>query len=263
MRSPDKAFDLRAALTQEVRGAIEEFDAAGEYAPALHRCRVRLKRARAVAHVGRACAPGLSAVFNDSARAAMHALARARTEIALEAAATKAADRTGKKSAAEALEAVASSLSAPKGLEGAAETEAARAALRDLLALAQVWPEASPRQIKKGALRIVRRANRAHESSDDDPHTRHQWRKREKDRAYAAQLLGGAWPRRRRLKLASKLGDVLGDERDALLLMARVAADPALAGTQKAAEKALKALNKRRAKLARRADELGARLHAR
>ena len=54
----------------------------------------------------------------------------------------------------------------------------------------------------------------------------------------------------------------LGRERDALLLIERIEAEPALAGAEKAARRALTALAARRAKLARAADKLGARLHA-
>ena len=49
MRSPGAAFDLRAALTQELSAAIEEIDTPIPRPAAVHRCRVRLKRARALA----------------------------------------------------------------------------------------------------------------------------------------------------------------------------------------------------------------------
>ncbi len=91
MRSPGPAFDLRAALTDELRGAIDELDAIQRDPKSVHRCRVRVKRARALARVGHACAPGLSTVFVDSARALMRNLALARDPAALSEAAHIAA----------------------------------------------------------------------------------------------------------------------------------------------------------------------------
>lgn len=263
MRSPEKAFDLRAALSQELRDAMEAFQASDDDPAALHRCRVHLKRARALARVGAVCAPGLAAVFNQSARTTMHALAPARTAAALEEAALKGAKKARRKSHATALNAVAKNLEL-NHISASDSAEAIRMALKDLLALAQVWPEASPRQIRRGALRLVRKARRAARRGvgAPDPERRHDWRKREKDRAYAAELLGDAWPRARRSKKSEKLGAALGEERDALLLMAQIAAEPALAGDDKTAARALKALNKRRAKFAARADDLAVALHA-
>jgi hypothetical protein len=89
MRSPAPAFDLRAALSQEMQAALDELDRSGGRPEGVHLCRVRIKRARALARVGRTCAPGLASVFNDSARQAMRALGRARDSAALADAATQ------------------------------------------------------------------------------------------------------------------------------------------------------------------------------
>lgn len=261
MRSPKAAFDLRGALTDEVRAAVNEFDAVVSDPTALHRCRVRLKRARALARVGRACAPGLSAVFNDTARVIMKALAPTRALTALGnaarecASAAKPKPRQALATAADILDAERQSLPEP-------DIQSTRARLADLLALAQVWPETSARQIRKGARRIERRARRARRRGrrSDDPARRHEWRKREKDRYFAALLLGEAWPGRLRRKLTARLGDILGEERDTLLLAQRLAADPALASDPTQTKRALKTLARRRAQLARRADALAARL---
>jgi len=263
MRSPGPAFDLRAALSEELRAAIQELEQSDGRAKGVHRCRVRIKRARALARVGRACAPGLSAVFNDSARAVMRTLAQRRDLSALADAARSIAAKARKRQTA-ALVAVANALDAERAAMAPVDMESARGGLRDLLALAQVWPEASARQIGRGARRVVRRARRAlrRGHAAEDARFRHEWRKREKDRFYAAQLLKDAWPKPRRRKLGAKLGDTLGAERDALLLIDRISGDPALAGADKAPLRALKALNRRRRTLAKRADELGARLHA-
>lgn len=260
MRSPKPAFDLRAGLTEEVRAALDELQKFPDDLQAVHRCRVRVKRARALARVGRACAPGLSAVFVDSARALMRNLALSRDPIALAEAAASARRRSGKR-AGGALETIAASLDQRQAALRH-NAEAARAGLKDLLALAQVWPEASPRQIERGAKRLDRRARRARRRGRDsaDPELRHKWRSREKDRLFAAAILDDAWPGRRRRTTARKIGDTLGAERDTLLLMERLAATPELAPGDVELRRALKALNRRRAKLARRADRLAKRI---
>lgn len=262
MRSPGPAIDLRAALSRELRAAADALDE-GDKPKAIHQARVRLKRARALARVGHACAPGLSNVFNDSARAVMRTLAQVRDLAALAEAARKTATRARKREA-QALETIAADLDAERAANGAPDLSTVRAGLRDLAALAQVWPECSARQTVRGANRIVRRARRMRRRAEGalDLDCRHEWRKREKDRLFAAMLLADAWPRRRRRKLGAKLGDVLGDERDAILLIEHMRAT-SVRTEDKAAKHALKALERRRRLLAARADELGAQLHAR
>ncbi|MCX7357116.1 MAG: CHAD domain-containing protein [Alphaproteobacteria bacterium] len=261
MRSPGPAFDLRAALTAELRAAIDELDLAQSDVKAVHRCRVRVKRARALARVGRACAPGLSSVFVDSARTLMRNLALARDPAALSEAARSAAQQS-KKRVAVAFETVARGIDEIAASHPSLNLESARAGMKDLLALAQVWPEASHRQIRRGAKRLERRARRARRRglASFDPVMRHRWRMREKDRFFAASMLGASWPGKARRKTAEKVGVALGGERDALLLMERLVAEPELAGAEKNLARALKTLNKRRSKLARRADRLAMRL---
>jgi hypothetical protein len=141
--------------------------------------------------------------------------------------------------------------------------DTANQGVRDLSALARVWPEISARQVKRGAETIARRARRAakrgHGSTDVE--RRHQWRKREKDRFFALNALGKHWPFKRRRKSSERLGDVLGLERDVLLLIERVYVDPDLAGGERPARRALEVLAKRAKRLAARADRLGARVH--
>lgn len=265
MRSPASAFDLRAALSDEVRAAISELEKEPLRPKIVHRCRVRLKRARALARIGRSCAPGLAKVFNESARTLMRSLAQER-DLASLADAARGLAKKAKKKDASALEAVAEHLEHARETIAPMNLETIRAGLKDLLALAQVWPEASPRQIARGAERVARRARRArsrgHNSSA--PARRHEWRKREKDRLYAVTLLNGAWPadRKRRRKQGEHLADVLGHERDALLLIERIEAEPALAGGEDGAKRALKAIRQRRDKLGARADAIGRDLHA-
>lgn len=263
MRTPGAAFDLRAALSHELQVAIAELEAANDRPKALHACRVRVKRARALARIGRACAPGLSAVFNDTARGVMRTLASVR-DLAAMAEAARGFARKGGKKASAALEAVAESFDAARATAPGLNMEAARAGLKDLLALAQVWPEASARQIKRGAERIARRARKARRRGfqASEPALRHEWRKREKDRYYAASILKAAWPTPRRRKLGDKLGNALGHERDALLLLDRLSAAPSLAGEGKAPRRALKLLHKQGKRLALKSDRIGAKLHA-
>jgi len=256
MRSPDTAFDLRGALTEELRAALQELDAAATRPKAIHQCRVRLKRARALARVGASCAPGLSDVFNDSARGVMRALA-GRRELAAFADAARATVDRASKTQARALNSIATVLDAEREALAPLDTERLNGGLRDLLALAQVWPDCSPRQLKRGALRLDRAARRArrlgygsHEAAD-----RHEWRKREKDRLYAALVLDDAWPRRRWRKKGEKLTALLGQERDADLLIERLLNEPELAGSPKDADRAIKALNRRSRKFSARADE--------
>lgn len=263
MRSPGAAFDLRAALSLELRAAIDELDASAGKPKGVHRCRVRIKRARALAHIGRTCAPGLSQVFNDSARTVMHALARSRDLAALAETARLGAKKASKKQAA-ALKTTADALDQQRAALPPIDLENARSGLNDLLALAQVWPEASPRQVKRGAKRIARRARTAcrRGRNAEQPVRRHEWRKREKDRFHAALLLDDHWPGKKRCKLGQRLGDTLGHERDALLLTERLETNPALAGKKKAAKRAIRVMRKRSDKFARRADRIGADLHA-
>ncbi len=261
MRSPGTAFDLRAALTEELRLAIEELDKVETSTNAVHHCRVRVKRARALARVGHSCAPGLSTVFVDSARSLMRNLALSRDPAALSEAALSAARKSGKRTAG-AFKAVSHGIDAIAASQPGLNLEAARAGLKDLLALAQVWPEASHAQIKRGAGRLERRARRARRRGVGaiDPGLRHQWRTRERERFFAALILDDAWPGKRRCKTAERIGGALGGERDALLLMERLVAEPELAGGDRDLRRALKHLNRRRAKLARRADALAQRM---
>ena len=262
MRSPGAAFDLRAAMTQELNAALEELDAGGG-PKALHRCRVRLKRARALARIGKVAAPGLASVFNESARSVMRALAQARDLSALADTARLLAV-TAREKDADALVTTADALDADRLTLPELDRQNVRVGLRDLIALAQVWPEPSARQIRIGAKRIAKRARRAHRGSygAQDAALRHEWRKREKDRLYAADLMEGAWPAPRRRKRGQTLSHLLGLERDALLLIERLETEPMLAGSASAAVRARRVLRKYCARLQRRSDKLGERLHS-
>jgi hypothetical protein len=260
MRSPGAAFDLRAAMTQDLNAALEELDSRGG-PKALHRCRVRLKRARALARLGKVVAPGLASVFNESARSVMRTLAQAHDLVALADTARLLAE-TAKEKNAEALVAAADALDAARDALPNFDTQGVRVGIKDLVALAQVWPEPSARQIREGAKRIAKRARRTRRRGRraTEASLRHEWRKREKDRFYAVTLMEDAWPRRRRRKRSETLGHLLGLERDALLLIERLEAEPALAGDASNATRARRALRRYCGSLRKRADKLGGQL---
>lgn len=259
MRSP-VGFDLRGALLAQLRAASEVLAHAEVSARSVHEARVHLKRARALARVGMPCAPGLAKLFNQAARAAMAALAHSRDAAALIETAEAAAKSAPKKRAA-ALRALAAALAAGGKLAPPPDLAAAAVNLRDLQALAQVWPEASAAQIRKGAERVARRARQARETgrASKDADDRHRWRKREKDRLYAATLLGKTWPRARACKSGEQLTQVLGGERDARRLLERLEADATSTGSAEADKLATRALQVRLTRLMRKANRLAAR----
>lgn len=261
MRSPGAAFDLRAALVEEVRSAAEIFESNPTKPKTLHRSRIALKRARALAAVGAVSAPGLAEVFDDLACKIMRTLARARDNWALERNARGLAERVGKKARHE-LKDLVSRVEAFQRTAPALDAEAVRVGFKDLLAIAYVWPEASPRQVERGARRVARRARQAWRyGREGDANSRIVWRKREKARLTVASLLGQTWPEAfpRRRKCNAALGKVLSRERDLLLVMERLDSDR----PEDAEQHALRDLRKIHKCLAKRATKLGRRLHAR
>jgi hypothetical protein len=248
-------------MTQELNAALEELESRGG-PKALHRCRVRLKRARALARLGRVVAPGLASVFNESARAVMRTLAQAHDLVALADTARLLAETANDKNA-EALVAAADSLDAARDALPTFDGQGVRVGIKDLVALAQVWPEPSARQLREGAKRIAKRARRTRclGRRAADTSRRHEWRKREEDRFHAVTLMEGAWPCRSRRKQSETLGRLLGLERDARLLIERLEAEPALAGDASNAMRARRALRKYCGTLRKRADRLGGQLH--
>ena len=264
MRSPASTFDLRTALSNEIEAAIEALSQGDSGRKAIHACRVRLKRARALARVGHIGAPGLSAVFDDSARSIMQSLAGARDLSALAQTARTLAKQSRKKTARAELKAIAEDLEAARENLPQVDLAAINAGLRDLHSLAQVWPEASERQIRRGARRIVRRARRAWRKARNptaSAERRHDLRQREKDRLYAATLLGDAWPVKRRLTRNRTLTELLGQEHDIRLLITRLTAPSTASGGPHDGEAALRVLRRRQAKLMRRSRRVSAQLH--
>ena len=268
MRSPAHTIDFRALLLKEVKGATRALRGDAPSPEDVHRCRVHLKRARALGKVGYMCAPGLSGSFNDIARNVMHAMSGDRDLVALSETAraqAKASEKRSHPKRAAALRTVAEHLETEQARSAGPDWRYVRAGLADLAALANVWPEASVRQLKRGLKRITRNARDAFRKGQGakSAQLRHKWRRREKERLYASDLLKDAWlnsvPRRH--KRNEKLGAALGKERDVLLLLERIEATTREIGGEKIAKRARRALKQRRAEIARSADALGRKLH--
>jgi len=188
-------------------------------------------------------------------------LAPAREHAALAALAANAAKHAPPKAAA-ALHAAAArfSLSA-RDIDTASQTTLA-AALKDLHALAQVWPEASHRQVSRSAAAIVRRARRARKRGlvSAAPDIRHTWRRREKERLFAVEAIGAEWPKARRRRSAQRLAEALGKERDLMILIERLKTAPPVANDPPVPGKALKTLRKLAKTWRRRANARGRKL---
>lgn len=260
MRSPAAKFSLVEAMTLELSAALNELDGDELTTSAAHRCRVLLKRARALARVGELSAPGLASVFDTTARGAMQDLAPMRNLAALSDLARLLAS-TARPKANAALLATADALDAERAALPSVNTPELHSAIRDLLALAKVWPAPSWRQIRLAAKRVDKRARRARRMSvgAEDPSLRHKWRRREKTRLYAAIALGPAWPGRRRRKRGEAFGRLLGREHDATLLIQRLEQAPGLAGGVDESKRACRILAAFRARVRRRADKLARR----
>jgi hypothetical protein len=233
---------------------------------AVHQARVGLKRVRALARLGCAAHPKEARALNAAARAAMAPLSAARDLAALEAAALRVAPKRSDAVRAALLHAAAHLAQRRAGLEAPSRAEAARQ-IAAVLDLAKAWPATSAKDIARGAKALLKKAAQAHKAAvaAAEAEPRHTWRKREKDRLHAMDLLDRRWPQdlprdRRRVR---HLAAMLGDERDLLLLIDHLTAHPEAAGGPGAAALALAHLNKRRIALGERADALGATIYAR
>jgi CHAD domain-containing protein len=94
----------------------------------------------------------------------------------------------------------------------------------------------------------------------------HDWRKRVKSLYYVLDMLGGTKSKgaRRATRRANRLGDVLGEEHDLWMLRTYIERHPdALRGDDSTRDALLRSIERRRARLRRRALKLGARLYKR
>jgi hypothetical protein len=248
--SPE-AFDLRGALRAELtaaRSALRNDNPTF----AVHQGRVRLKRIRALARLCMAKNRDAAKTLNSAARAAMTGLSDARDLAALEAVALElgVAD-------------IADALAAKREALGPAPLLEARKKLAAVSSAIAAMPDMSAEDLEAGVARLARRARKACAAArgDREPEARHTWRKREKDRLHALDVLGAAGPRslRRRRRTGKRLARALGAERDVLLLIEMLRTDPALATVADRASLSL--LDARRRALADRADRLGRAVH--
>lgn len=255
------APDFRNRLVASVEAAQNSLKRANPN-DAAHRCRVALKRARALTRLARIATPDAARAFNAQAKAVMATMSASRDFAAMAEAARLAATgaRPGAKAAlllaAEQLTQRAAA-AAPKALK-AAKTEIARLLLR-----AKAFPALSDKDLAAGAEDLHRRAERAYQRAHgrSAAERRHQWRKRHKDVQLAAKMLGPAWAGLVRPQRAAALGQILGAERDLLLLEARIATEPSLAGGRTAMGKALHSVRLARRVMGAQADQLGARVY--
>jgi hypothetical protein len=253
MRPVDPSFSWKVALVSEIEAAAHALDDP-DPDHAIHQTRVRLKRVRTLARLGGADA------ISRTARALKYTLSGWRDLAALEGAARETAVNARKKGAAALID-IAARLSQARVTLGRPTMEDLSAALRQLRLEALELTDLDERAVLRGARRIAHDARRAWRNAarSGDIDARHRWRRREKERFYAATLLGATWPTKRRRRLNETLGELLGRERDARLLLARLTSEPAPHST--AAKSARRALKRAIRKLSRRADMLGARLH--
>jgi CHAD domain-containing protein len=262
---PTPSFDLREALRAQLEAAIAAFDSPSPV-EAVHRGRTSLKRARALARFARGCAPDVAGQIIAGIRPIMRRFSEVRD---LDAVATCAKfyaeqeeDRTRK-----ALFFLARKIAARRSAMDCPSLEEAARDVRALAATAQGWPAiADKKHVREGAARLERRVKTAFKAArrSGEVEDRHKWRQREKERLYAALLLGDAWPKKlpRRRQRSQRLGEVLGLERDTMLLAEKLRGEPGLAGAPDDADLALAFLSRKLDKLRKQADRLGKALHA-
>lgn len=246
-------FDIHAALARELDAARAAF-ALEDATTAVHQGRVRLKRLRALARLAAPKDRDAARALNAAARAAMAGLSDARDLAAQETVARRAG-----------LVALADALAARREALGAPPLAAARRRFAAVTRAVAKIPPLTEADIEAGVRRLMRRARKAFAAArhdrEDDPETRHTWRKREKDRLHALIALGPAWPStlRRRRRSGKRLARALGAERDVLLLLARLGDDAELAAC--AGEHGVAHLHARARALADRANRLGRAVH--
>jgi CHAD domain-containing protein len=107
--------------------------------------------------------------------------------------------------------------------------------LSDARARVATWPlpqDGGPQKLVGGVARIYRRGKHALRAAEDDPSTEnlHELRKRVKDLWYAAQLLRPTAPKRMRklARRAHRVSDLLGEDHDLAVLLARAESQPRL-----------------------------------
>ncbi|MBL8552310.1 MAG: CHAD domain-containing protein [Hyphomonadaceae bacterium] len=264
MLKPTPSFELREALCAQLEAAIAAFESPSPV-EAVHRGRTSLKRARALARLAHLCAPETAGQIISGIRAIMRRFSDVRDLDAIAACAKSYAEQEEGRTR-KALFYLSRKVAARRhAMECPSLGEAARDA-RALAATAQGWPTiADKKHVRAGAERLDRRVRRAFKEAQltGEVEDRHKWRQREKERLYAALLLGDAWPKKlpRRTQRAQRLGELLGRERDTMMLIAQVRREPALAGAPDDADLVQAFLGKKLKKLRKQTDKIGKDLH--
>jgi hypothetical protein len=249
-------FSLQAAIAMQMKAA-EDALTSPDAGVAIHEARIALKRLRVLARVADYARPQAGAALELAAQAAMKRLAPARDLAALEhAAAAVAGDARGE--ALAFLTRAAGEFSRSRRAAESAALRDAEIALVRMGPIVSIVPEISRPAARRAAVDIADRAHGAFMAAHGKRKIllRHAWRKREKDRRNAEMLMGEAWKGKRRHKIGGALTDALGRERDAMLLLDR------LAGSPRTPKGVLRLIKSHRRVLAKRADDLGAKLHA-
>lgn len=255
------APDFRDRLVASVEGAQESLTRPDPN-EAAHRCRVALKRARALTRLARIAAPEAARAFNAQARAVMATMSASR-DFAAMADAARLTAAGARPRAKAALLRVAERLTQDASATAPQALKAAKAEIARLLIRAKSFPAVSDEDLAAGAEALRSRAERAFARAfgRSSAERRHDWRKRHKDVQVAAKMLGSAWAGIARPQRAAALGQILGAERDLLLLEERIAEDPGLAGGRAEAQKALHSVRLARRVMGAQADRLGARVY--
>jgi CHAD domain-containing protein len=259
------SFDLREALRAQLLASVAAFDGMSA-TEAVHRGRTALKRVRALARLGHETAPELAGQIIAGIRPIMRRFSDVRDLDAVAACAKfygeqeEGRNRRGLMLLARKISKRRSAMNSPPLADAARE-------IRALVDAAQAWPLVSdPALVHDGARRMAARARKAFRSAQGTKgmEDRHTWRQREKERLYAALLLGDAWPKKlpRRRRRSQRLGELLGLERDTLLLLETLREAPALAGGPDDSDRLQVFLSRRLEKLRKQTDRLGKRLHA-
>jgi CHAD domain-containing protein len=270
------AQELARVMERQIHRARVHLDAwSADSELAFHDVRRRLKKVRAAARVAREVDELLARAINASARDAARVLSGVRDADVVHAAAERLAREVEDDEAAYALEKFAADAARSAPSEDQRDALAAHAAsvLEVTSATAHRLRDGdAPRRIlRRAAARVVRRAERAFLAAHAGPegvaiadeNVRHEWRKRVKDLWYVGRLLRPVWTLAERPDdaLASELGKILGEERDLLLLAARLRGAARSCGGADPRNAALAAVEAERARLIAAARRLGRKVH--
>jgi CHAD domain-containing protein len=237
----DVPSSVRRCAREQLTGAADQLERAEEDSvKAVHEARKHLKKTRALLRLVRP-ALGRKAYSreNGALRDAGLALSGTRDADVRVATATALAEHAAGRLPSDVFDALRGALVAEAAVDrdGAGEEairfadviEALRAAERRV----EAWPlePADWETVLAGAARAYARGKEAFAAAraTPEPEQLHAWRKRAKDLWYHQRLLAPAWPEvlRAQADAAHTLSELLGDDHDLAVLMARLADDAA------------------------------------